>query len=174
VKKIVEELRDFSRPPQDLVERVDINEVARKSVRMVRNSLKNATDFFTESYPLKPLYCQGDPHRLEQVVVNLLLNACQALRSKTENISIETKRSVDGKSVHLLVRDEGCGVDPEQMENITDPFYTSKREIGGTGLGLSVSSRIVSEHNGLLSFQSQPGRGSTVTIALPLAGQEQS
>ncbi len=167
VKRIVEELRDFSRPTKGVLEEVDISEVARKAVRMVRNPLKNATDYFTESYSQEPLLCLGDPNRLEQVVVNLLLNACQALPDKRSKISIETKKDVAGGSVQLIVRDEGCGVDPAYIKNITDPFYTSKRETGGTGLGLSVSSRIISEHKGLLVFQSQPGEGTTVVVELP-------
>jgi PAS domain S-box-containing protein len=171
VKRIVEELRDFSKPSQLDMESVDISEVARKAVRMVRNPLKNATDFLTESYPAQPLLCLGNPHRLEQVVVNLLLNASQSLADKSAKISIETKIGAAAGMVQLIIQDEGCGIDPEQIKNITDPFYTSKREVGGTGLGLSVSSRIISEHNGLLSFQSQLGQGTTVVVELPTAEQ---
>ncbi|MBE0501437.1 MAG: PAS domain S-box protein [Desulfuromonadales bacterium] len=173
VKRIVEELRDFSRPTRGLMEPVDINEVARKAVRMVRNPLKNATDAFIETYSCPLLYTLGDPHRLEQVVVNLLLNACQALTEKSAKISIETKLSPAGGAVQLIVKDEGCGVDATQIKNMTNPFVTSKREAGGTGLGLSVSSRIVSEHHGLLVFESVPGEGTTVVVELPIVKPEE-
>lgn len=171
VKRIVEELRDFSRPTRGVMELVDINDVAQKAVRMIRNPMKNATDFFTETYLPETLSCLGDPHRLEQVVVNLLLNACQSLPDKAAKISIETKKDVSGRSIQLVIQDEGCGVGPENLKSITDPFFTTKRETGGTGLGLSVSSSIVIEHQGTLDFQSQPGQGMTVVLELPLTEQ---
>ncbi len=174
VKRIVEELRDFSRPTRGVMELIDINEVAQRAVRMVRNPLKNATDFFTEVYSPETLSCIGDPHRLEQVVVNLLLNACQALTDKSAKISIETKQDVDNRAIELIIRDEGCGVDPENIQNITDPFFTTRREAGGTGLGLSVSASIVSEHRGSLDFQSKPGEGTTVVLMLPFGELEKS
>lgn len=172
VKRIVEELRDFSRPYRGVMELIDINEVAKKAVRMVRNPLKNATETFSETYFPETLPCIGDPQRLEQVVINLLLNACQALTSRSAKIAIETRKDDSGGSIQLIVRDEGCGVEPEDIKLITDPFYTTRRESGGTGLGLSVSSRIVSEHKGLLGFQSQPGEGTTVVLELPLVEQD--
>ncbi len=171
VKRIVEELRDFSRPTQGVMELVDINEVARKAVRMVRNPLKNATDFFSESYFAEPLHCLGDSHRLEQVVVNLMLNACQSLPDKSAKISIETKKMHTRNSVQMIIQDQGCGVEPENIQNITDPFFTTRREAGGTGLGLSVSSSIVSEHKGTLDFQSKPGKGTTVVLEFPFSGR---
>ena len=169
IKRIVEELRDFSRPSRGVKELVDLNEVAQKAVRMVRNPLKNATYTFVENYFPDTLYCLGDPHRLEQVVVNLLLNACQALSDKSSEISIETNKNTTGEAIQLVIKDEGCGVDSEILDNITDPFFTTRRGKGGTGLGLSVSSSIISEHRGTLDFQSKPGKGMTVVLELPVS-----
>jgi len=70
-------------------------------------------------------------------------------------------------SVLLEVADEGVGIAPEHLSRVTDPFFSTKRDRGGTGLGLSVSAGIAQEHNGRLEFHSQPGRGTTVTLILP-------
>jgi polar amino acid transport system substrate-binding protein len=76
--------------------------------------------------------------------------------------------------VGVSVRDEGCGIAPEHLDRLTDPFFTTKRETGGTGLGLSVSAGIVKEHGGSLHFSSPPGHGTTVTVLLPIAAEESS
>lgn len=171
VKRIVDELRDFSKPNRDVLERVDLNDVTRKAVHMVRNPLKDATESFSEIYSPEPLYCTGDPHRLEQVVVNLLLNACQSLPDQKSAISVETKRDVTGTAIQLIVQDAGCGIAPDVLQNVTDPFFTTRRDVGGTGLGLSVSSSIVSEHQGTLDFESTPGQGTTAVLELPVFAQ---
>ena len=103
------------------------------------------------------------------MAVNLLLNACQALTSPQAAIAVSTAVSDDGQSVVLTVADEGAGITPEDLPRITDPFFTTKRGSGGTGLGLSVSAGIVKEHGGSLDFVSQPGRGTTARLSLPVA-----
>jgi len=171
IKKIVDELKDFSRPASGERDDIDLNDIARKAVSLVRNPLKQATDNFSEKYCEKPLLCVGNAQRLEQVVVNLLLNACQSLPEREHGIHVETCMDKDADYVRILIRDEGVGVAEETLTQITDPFFTTRREVGGTGLGLSVSSRIIDEHKGSLTFASEPGVGTTVTVDLPLAGK---
>jgi polar amino acid transport system substrate-binding protein len=105
---------------------------------------------------------------LEQVVVNLLLNACQALPDRERGIVVATFLDPGCRQVVLEVRDEGVGIAAEHLPQLTDPFFTTRREQGGTGLGLWISAAIVEEHGGALSFRSRPGEGTVVTLTLPL------
>ncbi len=111
----------------------------------------------------------GNAQRIEQVLINLILNACQALTSQDQGIFVSTRFDSVLQRVIVVVRDQGCGIAPEHLSHLTDPFFTTKRETGGTGLGLSVSATIVQQHGGTLDFYSIPGEGTTVTLALPVA-----
>ena len=169
IKRIVEELKDFSKPATGDQETIDLNEVVRKAVSLVSNPMKNATDHFTEHYAKEHLLCNGNAQRLEQVMVNLFLNACQSLPDRERSILVKTEICEKNDWVRVIVKDGGVGIAADALEQITDPFFTTRREVGGTGLGLSVSSRIIDEHGGTLSFASEPGEGTTVTVELPAA-----
>ena len=170
IRGIVDDLRDFSRvAPASDHQAFDLGEAARKASRLVGSSIHKATSRFSLDLApdLPPVW--GSPTRIEQVAVNLLLNACQALASPQAAIAVSTAISDDGQSVVLTVADEGSGIAPEDLPRITDPFFTTKRGSGGTGLGLSVSAGIVKEHGGSLDFVSQPGHGTTARLSLPAA-----
>ena len=100
-------------------------------------------------------------------MVNLMLNACQALPDPGRSIRVFTSRESDRDGVLFVVEDEGVGIPSEDLSRLTDPFFTTKRERGGTGLGLSVSAGIVKEHGGSLEFRSVPGAGTTAILSLP-------
>lgn len=169
IKHIVEDLKDFSRIDNSRqMEIMDLNEVVRAATRLVDNSIKKATHSFSVSCGEGLYKVRGNPQRIEQVVVNLILNACQALTAPEQAISLQTFNSPDRKGVVLEVRDQGSGIDPDHLPHLTDPFFTTKRDTGGTGLGLSVSTTIVNEHGGVLSFASEPGAGTTVSLRLPM------
>jgi polar amino acid transport system substrate-binding protein len=110
----------------------------------------------------------GRSQRVEQVIVNLLQNACQALRRPDEAIRVVTRLDEARQRVVIEVQDEGEGIPPENLPRLTDPFFTTKRDHGGTGLGLAVSAGIAQEHRGALEFESTPGQGTTVRLCLPL------
>ncbi|WP_245611383.1 transporter substrate-binding domain-containing protein [Solidesulfovibrio alcoholivorans] len=170
IRRIVDDLRDFSRvAPASDHQAFDLGEAARKASRLVGSSIHKATSRFSLDLApdLPPVW--GSPTRIEQVAVNLLLNACQALDSPEAAIAVSTAVSDDGQSVVLTVADEGSGITPEDLPRITDPFFTTKRASGGTGLGLSVSAGIVQEHGGSLDFVSRPGSGTTARLRLPVA-----
>ena len=95
------------------------------------------------------------------------MNACQALPNKDAGVQLSTHYDSDKKVNYLLVRDEGTGIKADILPYISDPFFTTKREQGGTGLGLSVTSRIVQDHGGTLDFNSQHEGGTTVTLSFP-------
>ena len=143
-------------------------------MRLVESSIHKATSRFTVSYGEQlPQFC-GNAQRIEQVLVNLILNACQALSGKEGAIELATYCDSSGSTVTFRLRDEGSGISPEHLARLTDPFFTTKRDSGGTGLGLSVSAGIVKEHGGLLAFDSTPGSETIVTLTLPARKEEQT
>lgn len=168
IKRIVGDLKDFARQGGEArSELFDLNEVVATAVRLVDNSIRKATGRFETHYgdDLPPLV--GNAQRIEQVVINLVLNACQALENPAQGIRLTTRHERSEGRVLVEVCDEGCGIAPEDMHRLTDPFFTTRRECGGTGLGLSVSASIVSEHQGSLTFDSRPGRGTRALLSLP-------
>ncbi|MDI5889938.1 transporter substrate-binding domain-containing protein [Halomonas rhizosphaerae] len=170
IKRIVGDLKDFARQgSSELGECLDLNAAVQTAVRLVDNSIRKATDRFETRYADDLPDIQGNAQRIEQVVINLVLNACQALEGRGQGIYLTTRYLPGDGAVALEVRDEGRGIDPESIHRLTDPFFTTRRECGGTGLGLSVSAGIVREHQGRLDFDSRPGEGTTVTLTLPLA-----
>jgi polar amino acid transport system substrate-binding protein len=154
------------------MEPLDLNQVAQAAVRLVDRSLRSATNRFEAIYTEPLPQVRGNSQRIEQVLVNLLLNACQALSDQTRGIFLRTFFDPSSGMAGVTLRDEGCGIAPEHLDRLTDPFFTTKRGSGGTGLGLSVSSGIVKEHGGTLTFSSPPGQGTTVTLLLPLVAEE--
>lgn len=170
IKRIVEELKDFARQDDNSgSDLFDLNQVAQAAVRLVESSIRKATVNFSTDYAADIPLVRGNTQRIEQVVVNLLLNACQALPNTECRIALATFRVSNARIVVLTVTDEGVGIASEHIPRLTDPFFTTKRETGGTGLGLSVSAGIVNEHGGTLKFNSTPGTGTTVILTLPAA-----
>jgi polar amino acid transport system substrate-binding protein len=107
-------------------------------------------------------------------MINLIQNACQALPDNNRGIYISTAYDQNNSNIVVTIRDEGVGMPPETVEHIMDPFFTTKHDAGGIGLGLSISSRIVEEHGGTLRFSSEPGAGTTATITLPIEREKQT
>jgi PAS domain S-box-containing protein len=175
IKRIVDDLKNFGRPTtDDLTQSVDINKVLRSAVSLLANMIKKSTNQFSIQYGTQVPLLEGNFQRLEQVMINLINNACQALPDAQKGISI-TVRS-DRKNAHLVIkiRDEGTGIPPETLGVITDPFFTTKLDSGGVGLGLSISSKIIKEHGGTIQFDSEIGAGTTATITLPVNRKNQT
>ena len=171
IKRIVSELKDFARRDSaELAELIDLNSIVQSAVRLVDSATAKSSHRLSASYAEGLPQVRGNKQRLEQVMVNLLLNAFQALDGKGKQILVATCYDGDRESVLCTVQDEGRGIACEHLPHLTDPFFTTKREDGGTGLGLSVSAGIVKEHGGTLSFESVHGEGATVTLALPGVG----
>ncbi|MDK2956454.1 MAG: hypothetical protein PWQ57_1950 [Desulfovibrionales bacterium] len=174
IDRVVRELKNFassseSSPPQA----VQLNEVVEKALILVGAQVRRTFPLFTlELAPDLPLV-EGQPTKLEQVAANLVVNATHALRPGVEaSLGIFTRRLDGHNAVALQVEDNGRGIEPELRERIFEPFFTTRREEGGTGLGLSVSYRLVEDHGGAIFFVSRPGRGSRFTVALPLRAGE--
>jgi polar amino acid transport system substrate-binding protein len=175
VKRIVEDLKDFAREKSGREDEVvDLGKMVEKSLRLLHNVVKNSTDHFKLYLEEDLPEVKGSSQRLEQVLVNLVQNACQALSSREQAVKLSIHSLRTRGTVVMEVSDEGRGIPEELLEKITDPFFTTRREDGGTGLGLSVSARIIAEHGGALKISSTPGKGSIFTIELPIANGEQS
>jgi polar amino acid transport system substrate-binding protein len=136
--------------------------------------IKKSTNHFSIEYGKNLPLLKGNFQRLEQVMINLVQNACQALPDAQKGIFITIQFDRKASNIVISVRDEGMGISPEALLNITDPFFTTKHDSGGVGLGLSISSKIVEEHGGTLNFKSEIGAGTTAEITLPVDRNNQT
>ena len=164
VSAIVRNLKAYSlQSPVEMEGEVDINEAVKAARMLLGNLIKNSTDFFTVNLANPMPRFKGDLRRIEQVLVNLIQNSCQALESRTKAITIHTY--AEGDKVFFKITDEGVGISKEALKLVRDPFYTTKREFGGTGLGLSVSAGIIEEHGGRITIESEEGQGTRVALS---------
>jgi PAS domain S-box-containing protein len=169
---IIKNLRSFSREdPFPVMTSLEVNPVIQAGIDLVSGSIKRATEHFSLALQTGLPRVKGNAQRLEQVIINLLLNACQALPDRSKAVSVSSRLEPDGKSIRIEIRDEGIGIPPEQLPRLGEPFFTTRRAAGGTGLGLYVSEAIVAEHQGCLSFASQQGKGTVVALLLPMEMQ---
>lgn len=170
-KTIVEALLSFSRKTETKKVTVDINQTIQEVIAVIRHQfeLDNVRIETALDETVPPL--TGDGEKLKQVFMNLVMNAKQAIPD-SGRIAISTDFISQREKVRITVEDTGSGIPPEVVNKIFDPFFTTKPTGQGTGLGLSVSYGIIKEHNGEISVQSEPGRGSTFTVVLPVRPPE--
>lgn len=169
IEAIVKELRDFSRfSPNEKMMAMDINAVLKSAVILLSNMIEKATDRLVIEYGAQLPPVLGNFQRIEQVLINLIQNACRALPSRDRGIFISTWYSPELQAVQFMVRDEGVGIPEKNMKHLGDPFFTTNRAAGGTGLGLWVSLNIVQEHGGTLTFHPNKGEGVLAILTLPI------
>ncbi|BAH74792.1 sensor histidine kinase [Solidesulfovibrio magneticus] len=174
IADIVSELKEFgSHDDGSGFAPVAVNDAVRAAARLMRPTLKRSTRRFSLRLCREGPVVLGRRQRLEQVLVNLLENACLALPNQDAPIVIETALAPEGDAVRVLVRDAGTGIAPGDLRRVTEPFFTTRRGQGGTGLGLSISHKIAREHGGSLELVPNAGPGVTAVVALPLAGLRQ-
>jgi PAS domain S-box-containing protein len=171
VNDIVTNLKGFARQDRrQSMREVDVNEVVRSAVSLMRHELIKFTDNFhlqlADSLPT----VKGHGQHLGQVIINLLMNACQALPDKQSGIWLSTGYDPEAGMLTVAVKDEGSGMSREDSRRILEPFFTTRLDDGGTGLGLSISESIVKEHGGSLEFTSEQGKGTTFRVKLPTVG----
>jgi len=169
IKMITRDLGDFAKSdPLCVKKNLDINEIVKRSVSLVHNLASRCTNHFSVHYGKNLPEINGNSQKLEQVFINLLENAAQALPDRRHSISLSTLFDKKKKNILVKIEDEGIGISPGNFQHIMDPFFTTKRESGGTGLGLSVASTIIKEHGGCLDFKSTPGKGTIATVVIPV------
>ncbi|RLC32505.1 MAG: hybrid sensor histidine kinase/response regulator [Deltaproteobacteria bacterium] len=162
IKKIVIDLKDFAHPGEDEKKSVDINQGLESTLNVVWNELKYKADV-RKDYGDIPIV-EGYPQQLNQVFMNILVNAAQAIEERGE-IRIST-RKVNGY-VEVSISDTGSGIPEENLPRIFDPFFTTKEVGKGTGLGMNVAYNIIRKHNGSIDVKSKVGEGTTFRIRIP-------
>ena len=163
IMRIVRDLKNFARLDEADFKEANLNESLNITLSLLRHELRDRIEVIQElgELPLIPCY----PNRLNQVFMNLLVNAIQAIPGKGQ---IWIRTSVEGSHVRVVISDSGSGIKPEHLDKIFDPGFTTKGVGVGTGLGLSISARIIQDHQGTISVQSEVGRGTTFIVSLPL------
>jgi PAS domain S-box-containing protein len=170
IESIINNLKNFARKDGSIDKiDVDVNQVATSAVSILHYELNKFTEKFhlelAENIPL----VKGSSQQLGQIIINLLMNACQALPSRQCGIWLATSFDAAAGQVIISVRDEGHGMSPEKSRMIMEPFFTTKLDSGGTGLGLSICQSITKDHSWCMEFTSEPGKGSTFYLKIPVS-----
>lgn len=170
IAAIVRDLKTFARRDEDgLDENVDLNDAVQSSLRLLHNVIRHL-HVEEDLDPALPKL-RGNLTKLEQVVVNTVKNAAEALGHERDGvIRICTRAERDGRRVRLSVQDNGAGIPPEVRDRIFDPFFTTKQRSGGTGLGLSITYGIIQQHKGEIVVDSHVGAGTAFHFLLPVNG----
>ena len=147
---------------------LDLNTVVRAAEELSRGDMRRSgTQLRLELEEPLPLV-KGDATELEQVVINLITNAAHASERGQE---VRVRTLTGNGCVQVRVRDEGHGMAPDVRRHVFDPFFTTRGQQGGTGLGLSIAHGIVEDHGGTIEMESEVGRGTTVTVSLPVGSE---
>jgi PAS domain S-box-containing protein len=169
IKEIVRALLDFARENAEERHVVPLEEVVQSTVDLVRRTNAHKGVELHDAYDASRASVSASPNQLKQIFLNLIANARQAMPNGG-TVEVDVRR--DGDWAVASVRDDGPGIDGAVLQRIFEPFFTTKRQTGGTGLGLSVSLGIAEAHGGTLTASSEPGRGATFTLRLPLFTDE--
>lgn len=169
VSKIVQDLKSFSRAEGNEAIASDLNACIVSTLNIVRNEIKYVAKLHLQLGEIPSVVCR--PQQIGQVVMNLLVNAAHSI-AENGVITLATQRA--GDFVEIRVSDTGCGIAPENLEKICEPFFTTKEAGKGTGLGLAISCDIIRTHGGELLVESEVGRGSTFTVRLPIVSEKSS
>jgi signal transduction histidine kinase len=162
-REVVHHLLEFSRNRKsNIMEPVDLVALMENSITLVKNQFRLGGIVYRYDHPAQPLLVNGNPNQLKQVLINLMLNAVQAMQP---NGRLDLAVSGQEKEARIVISDTGDGIAPEALTLIFEPFFTTKNE--GTGLGLSLSYAIVKDHSGDIEVESVPGQGTTFTLTFP-------
>jgi len=167
IKGIVEGLRNFARKDEGLlIDNVDVNTIIEASARLVSNEVYKHADIKLDLDPAIPSLT-GNAQKIEQVLINLLVNAGQAMPEERRG-TVTVRTRLDSGRVLVEVEDDGKGMSDKTLKQIFDPFFTTKRARGGTGLGLAIAYKIMEEHGGTITVASTPDVGTTFTLRFPV------
>jgi PAS domain S-box-containing protein len=169
ITNIIREVQKFARvDPESSYKLVRLDEIVQSAITLLSRFIRETTDSLILDFENDLPSFEGDYQQIEQVVINLIKNACQALPDRSSTIRIKTARDDERGEIVLKVSDEGHGIEEELLNHITDPFYSTKHGDQGLGLGLSICLKIATSHQGSLTFSSTLGKGTTATVRLPI------
>jgi two-component system nitrogen regulation sensor histidine kinase GlnL len=174
INAIVSQMLRFAGPAKPTLAPIRVHEVLEQSIRVMHHQLEGRKISLHREFRAAPDLVRGDGYQLEQVFLNLFFNALDAM-GPNGRLTIATDIVPTGQSellgtpaLRVRVQDSGVGVPPENLGRLFEPFFTTKTN--GTGLGLAITRRIIQEHRGLVTVDSQPGQGATFSVLVPLAG----
>lgn len=169
IERIVNDLRDFARPRRKGAQTAfELNDAVQRALRLLSHQIKSRTHHLRVDLAPNLPSMSGDDQQVEQVVVNLVANALEALPDSECGIIVSTSFDQAARQLVLEVRDEGVGIPPEHLARLCDPFFTTKQDIGGTGLGLAITSSLVRATGGQLDFTSEIGKGTRTIVRFPV------
>jgi len=171
-KGIVKGLLDFSRQTEPKIELTDGNKLLEKALSLVENQAIFQNIYILKNLNPTPLLVMVDSAQIQQVFINIILNAAEAMEGKG-TFTIETRMSDDDELIEIEFTDTGCGISEENIERLFEPFFTTKEVGHGTGLGLAISYGIIQRHKGTIEVNSQIGKGTTFIIRLPIAKEKE-
>lgn len=167
IQNLINRLLNFSRPSEVKYSEADLNSIVRETYDLFGKQLTKTGTELNLNLSKKPLVIYGETSRIQQVLINLIINAKDSLR---ENGRINIKSFREADWAVLTIEDNGYGISEENLRRIYDPFFTTKKDSGGTGLGLSISYAIIRDHLGTISVKSRINKGTIFTLRLPLSG----
>lgn len=171
IKTVVSDLRLFSRLDEAVKKEINVSEALETTIRLVKTQYTKQIEFTTDFHTDVKIECY--PSQLNQVFLNIVVNACQAVIKRNKDFKGEKKGLVNislsknHKEIIIEFHDNGCGMTAEVKSKIFEPFFTTKPIGEGTGMGMAISYGIIERHNGKIEIKSQVGKGSTITIFLP-------
>jgi polar amino acid transport system substrate-binding protein len=170
-KKIVGDLRNFAKKDESgLLDTVDLNDLIKNHMNLTTKQIKKHATLEVELGENIPKF-KGNISKLEQVLLNLLMNAVESIEKDGGLVKIKTEFNQKRDEIYLMVSDNGCGISEPMIKNIFDPFFTTKRERGGIGLGLSITYGIIKDHKGTIEVNSKVGEGTTFIIRIPTSSE---
>ena len=165
INAIVTQMLRFAAPKAETFATVHVHDLLNRSLRLLQHQTSAKMISLQKNYRAAPDAVRGDDAQLQQVFMNLLLNAIEAMGLNSV-LTVSTEIT-DGKQLQIQIQDTGAGIAPENLARLFKPFFTTKTN--GTGLGLAISRRIVLEHHGAIEVQSETGKGTTFTLSLPVS-----
>lgn len=138
---------------------------------MLKHSIKQFTNSFNLKLGKNLPVAKGDPQQIEQVIINIIQNSLYSLPDKSSGVCVSSLFDKKSDTLKIIIMDEGIGIKKETLNRIIEPFFTTRVDSGGTGLGLYISHSIIREHKGSLDIESEPGKGTEVCVSLPVSGR---
>lgn len=173
IKTIISNMKHLAQVPAQELRRLELRGVVEKSVSILQTQIAKRTHQFTLTLAPGGLLVRGNPSQLEQVLINLILNALQALPDESRSVSVTLAQDETRQEVRVIVQDQGRGIAPEHLDKLGEPFFSTRHTEGGLGLGLSICRAILNAHGATMTFVSTPEQGTQVTLSFPAAHEEQ-
>jgi two-component system sensor histidine kinase HydH len=172
LNRVITQLLEFARPLAVQKKRTSLQNLISQSLKMIENQAQGKNIKIEKTFPSDPVEAVVDPDRMSQVLLNLYLNAMQAMEGKGGLLTIALSRGKGPRPwLKISVKDTGTGITKDDLDHVFDPYFTTKQS--GTGLGLAIVHKIIESHQGEIRVESEPGRGTTVSFYLPPSERSQ-